>query len=193
MNIQDIKRKKQFAIYGYDIKKERNFIIESALPFAGKILEAGTGKGNFSILLAKKGYKFVSFDISKTEQDFAKIAMANLGLEQFVDFIIENGENLSFKNESFDTIFSVNTLHHINQSSIFLDELSRVVTKNGKIILSDFTDEGFDMLDKIHESEGDKHEKNNFGLKDAEIYLNNKKFKTSKTKTKFQEVLIAWI
>jgi 2-polyprenyl-3-methyl-5-hydroxy-6-metoxy-1,4-benzoquinol methylase len=54
--------------YGYDIDKERSFIIEKSRSLSGNILEAGTGKGYFSLVLAREGFNFTSFDISAEEQ-----------------------------------------------------------------------------------------------------------------------------
>ncbi|MBN1392902.1 MAG: hypothetical protein JW947_08885, partial [Sedimentisphaerales bacterium] len=48
-------RKKLYMNFGYDIDKERSFVLEQAKPIFGKILEAGTGKGHFAIALAKQG------------------------------------------------------------------------------------------------------------------------------------------
>jgi ubiquinone/menaquinone biosynthesis C-methylase UbiE len=187
---QDIIRKKIFKEYGYDMDKERDFVVDSSKPISGKILEAGTGKGHFTIALAKKGYELISFDISKEAQAEAKKNIHDLGLSKFVNFKIEDGEKLSFKNKSFDTIFSVNTLHHINQPFVFIDELIRVWSNKGKIIITDFTNIGFDMLDKIHAAENDTHDRGKTNLTEIQNYLNTKNFQTKIIKTKFQEILI---
>ncbi len=83
------------------------------MSWVGNILEVWTGKGYFTVELAKEGYKFVSIDLSGEEQEFARLNIKYFGFEKHVDFRIENAEYLSFGDSSFDTIFSINTIHHL--------------------------------------------------------------------------------
>ncbi len=185
-----LERKALYSSLGYNVDRERTFILEKARPLYGNILEAGTGKGHFALELARAGYKFTTFDISETEQKFAKLNLRYFGLDKQVDFCIEDGESLSFKDKSFDVIFSVNMLHHLINPYKVIDEFIRVLSGAGKIVFSDFTREGLVLMDKIHASEGGKHDVGKTTLADAEEYLRNKGFKTSKVASQFQEVLI---
>ncbi len=187
-----LERKALYSSLGYDVDKERAFILEKALPLYGDILEAGTGKGHFALELAKAGYTFTTFDISETEQSFAKLNLRYFGLDKQVDFRIENGESLSFKDKSFDVVLSVNTLHHLANPYKVIDEFLRVLSFEGKLVLSDFTKEGLALMDKIHASEGNKHEVSKTTLTDIEEYLKEKGFRTTKTSSQYQEVLIAY-
>jgi len=188
-----LERKALYSSLGYDIDKERAFILDKAQPLYGDILEAGTGKGHFALELAKAGYCFTTFDISESEQAFAKLNLKYFGLETKAVFYIENGENLSFKDKSFDIIFVVNILHHLINPYKVIDEFIRVLSFEGKIIISDFTKEGLEIVDKIHALEGKIHEVSKTTLSDIESYLVNKGFRTKQHKSKFQEVLIAYI
>jgi len=171
--------------------KERLFVLEKAKPLNGNILEAGTGKGHFALELAKAGHRLTTFDISETEQGFAKLNLRYFGLDNLVDFRIENGENLSFKDKSFDTIISVNVLHHLSKPYKVIDEFIRVLSPGGKLVISDFTGEGFALMEKIHASEGGKHEAGDTSLSDIEAYLSGRGFKTSRVSGGYQEVLTA--
>jgi len=186
-----LERKSLYKSLGYDVDKERAFIIEKARPFHGKILEAGTGKGHFALALAKDGCKVTTFDISEEEQKFAKLNLKFFGLDHLADFRIENGEHLSFKDKSFDVVFSVNTIHHLLNPYKVIDELIRVLSFKGKLALSDFTKDGLKIMDKIHASEGNKHEVSKITLSDIGQYLITKGFRISKASGRFQEVLIA--
>ncbi|HDN86554.1 MAG: hypothetical protein DRP68_06540 [Candidatus Omnitrophota bacterium] len=95
-----------------------------------------------------------TYNGKKYTRNFAKLILGYLGLEGFVEFKIENAECLSFEDKSFDTIFSVNTLHHFRNPFKVIEELVRIVTFEGKIILSDFTEEGLTIVDRIHQKEG---------------------------------------
>jgi len=72
-----------------------------------------------------------------------------------------------------------------------MDEVIRVVTSGGKIILSDFTKDGFDIVDKVLTSEGRRHEVSKNTLTDVKRYLQEKGFITTEASSKFQEILIA--
>jgi ubiquinone/menaquinone biosynthesis C-methylase UbiE len=179
-----------FNNYGYDVEKERNFIVEQAKPLCGKILEAGTGKGYFALALAKEGHPFVTFDISADQQQFAKLNLAYFGFANLVDIRIENAECTSFPDDSFDIIFSVNLIHHLENPYQVVEELSRILSLNGKLIIADFTETGFRIIDKIQALEGKTHETGKVVLSDIESYMKTKGFLIKKMKSNIQEILI---
>ncbi|MFC1674959.1 class I SAM-dependent methyltransferase [Candidatus Omnitrophota bacterium] len=187
-----LERKEYYKSFGYDIDQERKFILDRAQPIFGDILEVGTGKGHFALALAQEGYRFMSIDISEEEQKFAKLNLEYFGFKDLIDFKIENAEHLSFQDKSFDIIFSINTLHHLENPYKVIAELARIVSFEGKMVLADFTGEGLELMDKIHASEGRKHQAGNTGLPDVEKYLLARNFTVSRDKGKFQEVLIAY-
>ena len=187
-----LERKKLYQSHGFDIDKEREFVLDKAEPLFDDILEVGTGKGHFTLILAKEGYQFTSVDISREEQNIAKLNLKYAGLEKTVDFKIENAEHLSFDDKSFDIILSINTVHHFENPFKVMDEFIRVLTFEGKIVLSDFTKDGFEVLNKIHAQEGRSHRTAKFNLQDIHRYLCEKGFKTEKYNSKFQEMFIAY-
>ena len=180
-----------FKSYGYDVERERNFIVEQAKPLHGKILEAGTGKGFFALALAKENLPFVTIDISADEQHYAKLNLSYFDFIKIADFKIQDAEHTSFPDGSFDIIFSVNVLHHLQNPYQVVEELSRILSSNGKLILADFTEEGFKIMDKIHALDGNTHEAGKIVLSDVESYLIKKGFSVIKTKSLIQEVLVA--
>ncbi|MFA5272170.1 MAG: class I SAM-dependent methyltransferase [Candidatus Omnitrophota bacterium] len=186
-----LERKALYKSFGYDVDKERDFILKQAEPVSGKILEAGTGKGHFALALAKAGYSFVTFDISPEEQRFAKLNITHFGFDKQVNFRIENGEKTSFTSGSFDVVFSVNVLHHLRNAYQVIDELLRLISLKGKVILADFTAEGFKVMDKIHGLEGNTHEVREVTLSDVQDYLIKKGFRVIGTKSIYQAVLVA--
>ena len=180
-----------FRDLGYDIEKEMDFIIEKSLPFNGKILDVGTGKGRFAVALAKRGYSFTSVDISEEEQRYAKLNIEYFALQKQIDFQISNAEQLSFKNQSFDTIFSINVVHHLSSPYKVMDEIARVVRINGKIIISDFTQEGLDLIGRVHRNEGHEHIAEKTTIDEISGYLEGKNFKVKRQRTVFQDTIIA--
>jgi len=186
-----LERSSYHKSFGYDVEEERKFILGKSYPLQGNILEVGTGKGHFTVALAKEGYKVTSIDISDEEQKYARLNIEYFGLEKQVDFHIENAEHLSYKEGSFDVILSINVLHHLENPFKVIDELIRVILFRGKIILGDFSEEGFEVIAKIHASEGRKHEVSETNLSDMSKYLSEKGFSIEKHRSKYQEILVA--
>ncbi|MFH1505294.1 MAG: class I SAM-dependent methyltransferase [Candidatus Omnitrophota bacterium] len=180
-----------YKSFGYDVEKERNFIIEKSYPLYGDILEVGTGKGYFTLALAREGCCFTSIDISQQEQDIAKLYIKHFGFDDIVDFKIEDAQKLSFKDGEFDVVFSINACHHFNNPFKAVDELIRIISFEGKIVLSDFSKQGIELIEKIHQSEGGSHQSGKFTLGDIANYLLEKKLRVEKYRTVFQELIIA--
>jgi ubiquinone/menaquinone biosynthesis C-methylase UbiE len=176
---------------GYDLEKERGFILDRSLPVSGDILEIGTGKGHFALALAKRGYSFISIDISKTEQQIAELNLKYFGLLNKADFRIRDAKQTGFPDKSFDVIFSINVFHHIDDPAMVLKEIRRLIRPCGRVILSDFTDKGLSIINKAHTLEGKTHDYFKNSFKKAEDYFNDLNFKTEKFQSNAQEVLIA--
>ncbi|MDD5495699.1 MAG: class I SAM-dependent methyltransferase [Candidatus Omnitrophica bacterium] len=177
--------------FGYDLEKERDFILDKSLPILGNILEIGTGKGHFAIALARRGFSFTTIDISEEEQNIARINLEYHNLEKQVIFKIEDAMNSSFADHSFDTIFSINVFHHLEKPQSVLNEIIRLLRPAGKIILSDFTAKGFEIINRCHEHEGRRHDRFKHDLAEARDYFFNKGFEVNEFQSETQRVIIA--
>ena len=186
-----LERKALYKSFGYNLDKEREFILAQAGPLEGKILEAGTGKGYFALALANKGHFFVTFDISPEEQRYAKLNLAYSGFVKFADFKIEDAEHTSFESGSFDLIFSVNVLHHLNKPFLVMDEFIRLLSMKGRLVLADFTTAGFKVMEQIHTLEGKVHHVGEIRIPEIESYLIQKGYMTRKERSIYQQILIA--
>lgn len=185
-----LERANFYKKFDYDIEQERNFVFEKSVPIWGNILEVGTGKGYFTLQLARRGYSFTSVDTSAEEQRFARLNIQYSGLGNRVIFKMDDAEKLSFRDESFDIVFAINLIHHLKKPFKAMDEFTRVVKPKGKIVLSDFNEEGFKMMDKIHAIEGRDHDVGKITLDEVAYYLGNKGFDIRKHQSKFQDVVI---
>jgi len=177
--------------YGYDIEEERSFVIQKACPFAGRILEAGTGKGYFSLALARLGFHFTSFDISGTEQHYAGLNLAYYGLAGYVCFDVADLEYLPYTDDSFDTVFAVHLIHHLPSLETACRELVRVLSPSGKIVMADFNERGLALVDQIHALEGRRHELNGGTLAEAKRVLSRFGFEVEEHRGMHQNVLVA--
>ena len=176
---------------GYDLEKERNFILDKSLPISGEILEIGTGKGHFALALAKRGYNFTSIDISSQEQGIAMLNLRYLGLEKQVALKTEDATRLSFSEQSFNIVFSINVFHHLEKPQAVLEEIIRLLRNGGKVVLSDFNDKGLEIINACHTSEGRTHDYFKHRLNEAKEYFITKGFKIMEYQSQVQKVLIA--
>ncbi len=177
--------------FGLDQIKEREFILDKSLPVEGNMLEIGTGKGHFSLALAKRGYRFTTIDKDKKEQEIAWLNIAYYELQNLVNFRIEDARCLSFPDKSFDVIFCINVYHHLEAPFQVLKEMLRVLSLPGKIILSDFSEAGMDIINKCHLTEGRKHDHFRNNLKAAGEFFADRGFNVSQENSFIQELIIA--
>ncbi len=177
--------------FGYDVDKERSLIIEKACPFTGNILEAGTGKGYFTLALARAGFNFFSFDISADEQRYALLNLMYYGLQQRVTFLVADVDAIPCDDGFFDVIFAVNMMHHLSSVRKTCDEFVRLLSTQGKIVLSDFNEKGFSMLDNIHGLEGRRHEVSGGTLNEAKIALSERGFQLDEYQAEMQNIVVA--
>jgi 2-polyprenyl-3-methyl-5-hydroxy-6-metoxy-1,4-benzoquinol methylase len=186
-----LERVELYRKFGYDIDKERSFVIEKACPFSDNILEAGTGKGYFTLALARLSFHFTSVDISSAEQRYARLNLAYHGLAANVRFDVADLEGLPYPAASFDVIFAVNIVHHLSSVRKTCDELVRIISPSGKIVFSDFNTQGFAIMDKIHALEGKQHELGTGTMTETKAILTEYGFTVNKHQGANQDVLVA--
>ncbi|NLN39553.1 MAG: class I SAM-dependent methyltransferase [Smithella sp.] len=190
-NRRYLERVELYRELGYDVDEERSFVIEKALPVSGRILEAGTGKGYFSLTLARAGFSFTTCDISAGEQRYARMNLAYYGLDAQVSFEVADLEQLPCKDGSYDVIFAVNLLHHLASLEPAVKEMMRVLSGEGKIILADFNEKGMAVLDKLHAQDGRVHEVGEATIGAAGDFLKQHGFFISIHPGAHQDVLVA--
>jgi ubiquinone/menaquinone biosynthesis C-methylase UbiE len=95
------------------------------------ILDFGCGRGYITYEIAKKAKKTIGIDISPilTSQYIPADMMDKL------EFIVCQGENLPFNDNSFDTVLASEILPMIDNHDLFMNEISRVLKTNGKLVI----------------------------------------------------------
>lgn len=99
-----------------------------------KSLDIGSGKGRNSIFLAQKGFNVVGIEMVQEAIDFAQKKVEKLNLSRKVKFINQNiGLKLPFKNNSFDLIIDMITMHLLNKKEreIYFKEIVRLLNHGG--------------------------------------------------------------
>lgn len=91
-----------------------------------KILEIGSGKGILVKYLLDQG-----FDIQGTEYSQEYIDIAKKEFSKNLPLIKMSGEDLKFKDNSFDLVLSFDVLEHIANTDKHLSEVKRVLRDGG--------------------------------------------------------------
>jgi len=101
------------------------------------ILDIGSGTGNYSIWLAKKGLKVTGLDQSQAMMNIAKKKAAEENLA--IDWVDADATQLPFPNESFDIVISVTAIEFMGDIKAALTEAIRVLKPNGRLVIGVLT------------------------------------------------------
>ena len=116
----------------YYTNKPNEIRISKVLKLIGKgkkILDVGCYNGTIGEKILKNGNEVWGLDASKEGVELAK----KKGIKAFVG----NLENkFPFKDESFDVVFAGEIIEHILDTESFLDEIKRVLKKDGELIIT---------------------------------------------------------
>ena len=110
------------------------------LPINSLVLDAGSGEGNVAINLTKKynlriyGVDLLDFAVKK-----AISKSKELNLQNKVKFKIGDYTELDFPNETFDGVYTMETLVHVTDYKKALKEFYRVLKPNGKLVLFEYS------------------------------------------------------
>lgn len=97
-----------------------------------KSLEIGCGKGFFSFVAAKNGRirssygvdVFNDFQIKEISQYAEKVGYKDI-----------NNETVPYEDNTFDLVFSMDVIEHVENDEMFVREHLRVCKKNGRVII----------------------------------------------------------
>lgn len=113
------------------------------LPKTGKTLEVGAGSGRLSCLLALRGYETVCLDYIPEALQVARKNYEAAGVKGV--FVLGDGRDLPFEEESFDVVMSTGLLEHFKNPQIIVSEMTRVLKKGG-LFYSDIVPKKFSLL-----------------------------------------------
>jgi len=188
---REMERDEIYRSHGFIHATGISFILQKALPLEGRVLEIGTGKGRFLAELLKYLPSVTTLDISEEEQRLARLNLAWLRPMGKARFLLGDVTRLPWKRATFDAVVSVNALHHFRAMKRALAEMVRVTRRGGKMVLADFDESGFDVLERIHHSEGRVHERHTYSMDDVAAQLSAWGWNILRENGAGQEVLIA--
>ncbi|MBY8992732.1 MAG: class I SAM-dependent methyltransferase [Candidatus Lokiarchaeota archaeon] len=118
------------------IFNEMNPVVQKLkLEKTAKILDIGTGTGWMAIYLALNKYRVITGEPESDESEYAKQDWLESARKVKVDHMITytpfNAEDMPFEDSSFDAIFILGTLHHVDDKEAALKECNRILRLNG--------------------------------------------------------------
>ena len=123
-----------------------------------KILDLASGTGDIAFKIMKQAQKIGANDVSITLSDLnsemlkiAKDRAINQNLFQTLDFVVANGENLPFADNSFDAVTVAFGLRNFTNLSAGLSEIYRVLKPQGKFICLEFSKINDLWLQKLYD------------------------------------------
>jgi ubiquinone/menaquinone biosynthesis C-methylase UbiE len=181
----------RYREHGFDREKAIGFVIDSAGPMQPPVLDIGTGKGMAAIEIAKRGVPVTSVDISEEEVRTAFLNARSAAVDSNIVFHVGDANGLPFEDGHFQIVTMVNVLHNLEDYSTVFREASRVLAPGGTLLIADLTDEGFDIMDRIHRSEGREHPRfNGVGMDEVADMLPTFGLECRERDARFQEHVI---
>ncbi|MDP2207622.1 MAG: class I SAM-dependent methyltransferase [Bacteroidota bacterium] len=136
--------------WGYNLAVEYYEILSHAtLDTHQPILELATGTGRMSAVLTRLGYDVITGDVSTENRKNAELRITEEHLHK-VKLLTIDMESLPFDDDSFSSVISMNTFHHLEHPEVCIRELIRVHSGKNSLIIGDFNKTGFAELQKIH-------------------------------------------
>ncbi|QOJ27896.1 MAG: class I SAM-dependent methyltransferase [Ignavibacteriales bacterium] len=161
--------------WGYDVMEEYTEMISGAgFPDGCQILDVATGTGRAVSILVRLGYRVVTGDISFDGKHDADKRVTPMYYHR-VQYVKLNLEQAPFGDDSVRNIVCMNTLHELENPNACLDEIFRIHSPNGTLLIADFNAEGMDIMDKLHIIKfGERHPKGKSSLRELECWLKSR-------------------
>ena len=104
------------------------------------VLDAGCGEGGVAIYLAQKHrLRVEGVDLLEASIERANKKVSELGLQDRVSFQVMDYTKLNFPDESFDGVYTMESLVHVLDYQQALWEFHRVLKPGGKLVLFEYS------------------------------------------------------
>jgi ubiquinone/menaquinone biosynthesis C-methylase UbiE len=137
-----------FAYIGMDEEKGRREITDRLEPNSGRVLEISIGPGvNLPYLMPRSDVgEIFGLDISLGQLQRCQSFIRRKSWS--VDLILGNGEQLPFRNDSFEGVFHVGGINFFNNKKAAIEEMIRVAKPGTRILIADETEKGAQGYEK---------------------------------------------
>lgn len=112
------------------VAMENRFILQHLGSLAGKkLLDVGVGLGESSVYFATKGAEVTAVDVSPEMVDLTIRLGQRYGVT--IKGVVSGGEDLPVESDTYDVVYSANTLHHVTDQKQFFAQIHRVLKPGG--------------------------------------------------------------
>ena len=132
-----------FYIVGAGLNNDIKRWLQNQFTRTDAVLELGCGTGTFSEAVAPLVKDLIATDMS---EPMLKQARAKLGEHSNVEFERRDAYETAFDDAMFDAVLMVNLLHIVHDPTLILQESSRVLKNDGKVVVADVTSQGTPIL-----------------------------------------------
>ena len=113
----------------------------------GKVLDLGCGTGQNLILTSKRIDYGLGIDISDKRLDIAR-KISKLNSLKNLDFEKKSVLKNNLKENSFDWVICTEVIEHIKEDELLLDNISKLLKSNGKLIITTPSKKMFTIINK---------------------------------------------
>jgi 2-polyprenyl-3-methyl-5-hydroxy-6-metoxy-1,4-benzoquinol methylase len=180
-------------------KKEKLKLLEKSLAIRSteRLLDLGCAQGMLSYFLRQKGGFWIS-----TDQDFSNLKQTQSLVQKN---LVQTGPCLlPFRSQSFDLVVCLDYLEHVEDDTLCLEEISRALKENGRLVLVTPHTGRLFLLHKLRSALGLKleyfgHKREGYNLKTLEQMLVRAHFSVLKAQTysrffsEFLELIINFV
>lgn len=128
--------------------KDISAVKEALASFAelGNVLELGCGNGTYTESIAAAATAIVATDLS---EDMVAVTRERFNTSHHIQVEQADCFNLTYPDNSFDTVFMANLLHIVPDQPALLSECLRVLKDGGRLIVVSFTLHGMTFLNQL--------------------------------------------
>jgi len=153
------------------------------------ILDVATGSGRMLLEIVKRGHSVVSGDIDENALERAKERLGDLADKPTL--VIFDAHKLQFDDNSFHAVTFVNAIHEIDDPRGVLDEITRVLTADGKLLVVEFNSQGFELMELHHRMQGrGEHPRGEMSTEEIDLYLRSS---FDRVETRESSITHVWI
>lgn len=121
------------------ITTTKEFVAMLDLKEGAYVLDVGCGIGGSAFLMKRDyGAKVLGFDLSVNMIDIAQERLAKHGMEADVKFEVQDATQIEYPNETFDVIYSRDTILHIEDKETLFANFLKWLKPGGKLMISDY-------------------------------------------------------
>ncbi|MCO6492116.1 MAG: methyltransferase domain-containing protein [Phaeodactylibacter sp.] len=99
----------------------------------GRALNLGAGEGDYDSMIAGYCGQLVSCDINEQDVGYARALNAKV---PNLEYRVEDALNLSFEDNTFDLVISVEVIEHVGRPERMVEEIQRVLKPDGLALIT---------------------------------------------------------